>query len=98
VSENAAVHELVSGHGVLAVVQGPWHGARKLFIPIFKTVELALSLVFVFPDSSENFNFTAKYHGEAISSDGLIDTRKTCPVTPFVEFPAKRIGLEFENT
>ena len=84
-------------HGVV-VVRDPCHGTRKLFITFFKAIELALALIFLLPNGSQNFNFTTEYHGEAIASDGLIDTRKTCPVAPFIEFPAEGIRLEFEYT
>jgi hypothetical protein len=81
---------------VIGVIGNHGGAGSGELVAIFITI-VTVTAVLLVNNGSKDLNFTTENHGKAFTTDGLFYARKTSTVTPFIEFTAKSVGLEFDE-
>jgi hypothetical protein len=91
--DNTRGNEIILGHDTVATDVTSIPGG------IHTIIVIVISLTgIVTGNTDDDFEFTIEDHGEAVTTDGLLNARDARTFTPLVEFAAKSISLELEKT
>lgn len=74
-----------------------FHIFRRTCVKVIIAIVLHTLIILVLVGRQNNLNLTTKHHAKAIATGGFFDAGNARPVTPFVQFSAKDIGLGLEH-